>query len=48
MKITVVGMLSLAEDVTPELTTDVIASVRVDGIFDASDPVKTALADRAA
>ena len=42
----VVGLLSLADDVTPELAREVIESVHVLGIFRASPAVKEALADR--
>jgi Arc/MetJ-type ribon-helix-helix transcriptional regulator len=45
-KWTVVGLLNLANDVTPELARDVIESIQVRGIFQASDEVKAALADR--
>lgn len=48
IKLTVIGMLSLAKDITPELAKDVIESVRVHGIFNATDAVKSALADRMA
>lgn len=42
----VIGLLSLAGDVTAELAAETIASVRVHGIFRASEAVKAALADR--
>ncbi|HKP77061.1 MAG TPA: hypothetical protein VJT67_16135 [Longimicrobiaceae bacterium] len=42
----VVGYLSLADDVTPELAREVIESVQVRGIFRASRELKEALADR--
>jgi Arc/MetJ-type ribon-helix-helix transcriptional regulator len=42
----VIGLLSLAADVTPALAAETIASVRVHGLFRASDAVKAALADR--
>lgn len=42
----VVGFLSIADDVTPELADEVIESVKVRGIFRASAAVKAALADR--
>lgn len=41
-----VGLLSIAEDVPPELARDVIESVKVRGVFKASKAVKEALADR--
>jgi Arc/MetJ-type ribon-helix-helix transcriptional regulator len=46
VRITVVGMLSLSKDVTAELAAEVIASIKVHGVFQASDAVKAALADR--
>jgi len=46
IRVTVVGMLSLSKDVPAELASEVIASVRVHGVFQASDAVKAALADR--
>jgi Arc/MetJ-type ribon-helix-helix transcriptional regulator len=46
MALRVVGFLSLADDVTPELAREVIESVHVRGIFRASAAVKEALADR--
>jgi Arc/MetJ-type ribon-helix-helix transcriptional regulator len=42
----VVGFLYIANDVTPELARATIESVKVNGIFKASDAVKEALADR--
>lgn len=42
----VVGFLSIADDVTPELASEVVESVTVHGIFKASKAVKDALADR--
>ncbi|MFL5382482.1 MAG: CopG family transcriptional regulator [Longimicrobiaceae bacterium] len=44
--IRVVGLLSIGNDVTPELAREVIESVSVHGIFKASRAVKDALADR--
>jgi Arc/MetJ-type ribon-helix-helix transcriptional regulator len=46
LKLTVVGLLSLSSDITPALASDVIEAVQVRGIFQASDQVKAALADR--
>jgi len=43
---TVIGLLHLSSDITPELASEAIESVRVRGVFEASDAVKTALADR--
>jgi Arc/MetJ-type ribon-helix-helix transcriptional regulator len=42
----VVGYLSIADDVTPELAREVIESVQVRGIYRASREIKDALADR--
>jgi hypothetical protein len=42
----VVGFLSIADDVTPELAREVVESVKVRGIYRASAAVKDALADR--
>ena len=44
--IRVVGMLSIAKDVSPELTAAAIRSIKVLGVFQASEEVKKALADR--
>jgi Arc/MetJ-type ribon-helix-helix transcriptional regulator len=46
MKITILGMLHLHEDISAELAVEVIESIKVLGIFIASDEVKAALADR--
>jgi len=46
VKMTVVGLLHLSDDITPELACEVIESIQVRGIFQAPDQVKTALADR--
>lgn len=46
LKLTVVGLLNLADDISPALASEVIESVQVRGIFQASDQVKSALADR--
>lgn len=46
VRITAVGMLSISKDVSAELATEVIESVKVHGVFQASDAVKKALADR--
>ena len=46
MKFTVIGVLDLAADITPDLAKEVIESVQVRGVFNASDAVKAALADR--
>ena len=46
LEIRVLGLASIADDVTPELARDTIASVSVLGAFRASTAVKAALADR--
>jgi Arc/MetJ-type ribon-helix-helix transcriptional regulator len=46
VRITVIGMLTLTRDIAPELAAEVIESVRVHGVFHASEAVKAALADR--
>jgi len=46
LQIQVLGLASIASDVTPELARAAIASVQVLGAFQASPAVKTALADR--
>lgn len=46
MNFSVVGMLKLAADIPPELAADVIESVRVRGVFQASEAVKAALVGR--
>lgn len=46
LEIFVVGMLHLDEDIPPQLAQEVIQSIKVSGIFKASEAVKAALADR--
>jgi Arc/MetJ-type ribon-helix-helix transcriptional regulator len=46
LALSVVGLLMISDDVTPELARDTIESVSVHGIFKASVAVKEALADR--
>ncbi len=46
LEIKVIGLLHLADDITPELAREMITSIHVRGIFQASPPVKAALADR--
>lgn len=46
LEIRVLGLATIADDVTPELARDSIASVSVLGAFRASTAVKAALADR--
>lgn len=46
MKITIIGILHLAKDISPELATQVIESIKVRGILNASEDLKAVLADR--
>ncbi len=46
LKIAIMGVLTLSSDIPAELAAEVIESIRVRGVFIASDAVKTALADR--
>lgn len=46
VKMSLVGLLHLANDITPELAREVVESIRVHGIFHASKEVKATLADR--
>jgi Arc/MetJ-type ribon-helix-helix transcriptional regulator len=46
IKMTILGFLHLADDISPELAREVVESIQVRGIFHASDQVKAALADR--
>jgi Arc/MetJ-type ribon-helix-helix transcriptional regulator len=46
LKLTSVGLLILQNDIPASLAAEVIESVQVRGIFNASDEVKAALADR--
>jgi Arc/MetJ-type ribon-helix-helix transcriptional regulator len=46
LNVSITGLFSLGKDVTPELVREVISSVRVVGVFRASQAVKDALADR--
>lgn len=46
IKMTVVGVLHLANDIPPDLAREVVESIQVRGIFHASEAVKTALSDR--
>ena len=45
-KITILGLLHLHDDITPELADETIESIRLLGIFVVSDEVKAILADR--
>jgi hypothetical protein len=46
LRIQVVGLAIIAEDVTPELTLATIESITVLGVLQASKAVKAALSDR--
>ncbi len=46
LNIQVVGLVTIAADVTPDLAVAAIESITVLGALQASDPVKAALADR--
>jgi len=46
LRITAVGLVRFADDVTPELANEAVESLTVHGMFQASEAVKTVLADR--
>jgi metal-responsive CopG/Arc/MetJ family transcriptional regulator len=46
LKLNIVGLLHLADDISPELAAEAIESIRVLGILNASPAVLAALADR--
>jgi Arc/MetJ-type ribon-helix-helix transcriptional regulator len=46
VKMTILGYLHLADDISPQLAKEVVESIQVRGIFHASDEVKAALIDR--
>ena len=46
LDIKVIGLLRLADDVSPALAADVIESISVRGVFNANEALRTALADR--
>jgi metal-responsive CopG/Arc/MetJ family transcriptional regulator len=46
LKIAIVGLLHLQEDISPELAAEVVESIEVRGVFIASEAVKSALASR--
>jgi Arc/MetJ-type ribon-helix-helix transcriptional regulator len=46
IKISLLGMLHFHDDISPELASELIESIKLLGIFIASDEVKAALADR--
>ena len=48
IRITVLGMLTLADDISPELAKQTIETIRVRGIFHAREELKSALVDRIA
>jgi Arc/MetJ-type ribon-helix-helix transcriptional regulator len=46
LKLNLIGFLHLTNDISPELAREVVESIQVRGIFQASEAVKAALADR--
>lgn len=46
LKMMIIGFLHLADDISPELACDVIETIQVRGVFNASSAVRVALADR--
>jgi Arc/MetJ-type ribon-helix-helix transcriptional regulator len=46
LKIAIVGLLQLQNDISPELALEVVEQISVHGVFIASEAVKAALADR--
>ena len=44
--VSILGMLDLSNSITPELADEVVESIQVRGIFQASEEVKKILADR--
>jgi Arc/MetJ-type ribon-helix-helix transcriptional regulator len=46
LQVRMVGLFVLQPDVTPELARETIESIKVNGVFRASEEVKAALADR--
>ena len=46
LKITIIGLLHLSNDISPELAAETIESIRVMGVFRAPEALKQALADR--
>ena len=46
IKITIMGLLRLDSDIPASLASEVVESIKIRGIFAASDEVKTVLADR--
>ena len=46
VKMTIIGMLHLDQDIPADLASQVVESIKIRGIFNASDSVKAVLADR--
>jgi Arc/MetJ-type ribon-helix-helix transcriptional regulator len=46
ISVSLVGFLNLANDISPELASEVIESIQVRGVFHASEAVKAALDER--
>jgi Arc/MetJ-type ribon-helix-helix transcriptional regulator len=46
LTISIIGLLHLHDDITPELANEVIESLQVRGVFVASEDLKAGLADR--
>jgi Arc/MetJ-type ribon-helix-helix transcriptional regulator len=46
LKLAIVGLLHLEDDISPDLADEVVESIQVRGILIASDAVKAAIADR--
>jgi Arc/MetJ-type ribon-helix-helix transcriptional regulator len=46
LKITIIGLLHLSNDISPDLAAETIESIRVMGVFRAPEALKQALADR--
>jgi len=46
LSIYIIGMLTIANDVSPELARETIEAIKIHGVFNASPEVRDALADR--
>jgi metal-responsive CopG/Arc/MetJ family transcriptional regulator len=46
LNLAIVGLLHLQNDISPDLAAEVVESIKIRGIFSASDAVKAAIADR--
>ena len=46
LELKLIGYLNLANNISPELASEVITSIQLRGLFQASEAVKAALADR--